>query len=202
MICPSCGVELPHDARFCIECGVALPERASTGATVALPRLAPSAVPCPACGAAGPEGADYCVRCGRRLADPLPAPAPAPAPMQPASHPRMRRPRPALHLPPATRQRRHGRVGDGVGSALFLIGLGLLFLLKLPFWPAILVVWGLAHFVNYALRGRVLDGFAHTLWLFGLAFLFTVPRLWFPGMIILVGLSMLLHLGQRYARRP
>jgi hypothetical protein len=165
---------------------------ANTGATTALPRYADPGPPCPACGAASPEGADYCVRCGRRLADPAPVPPP-PAPIA------VNRPPQA---PPVVRHRRRRRRLEHAGGPVFLIGLGLLFLLKAPFFPAILVVIGLSMFVSAAARGKVAEGLQHTIWLFGLAVLFTIPRLWVPGIFVLIGLHALFGQMCKTARRP
>lgn len=89
-----------------------------------------------------------------------------------------------------------------MGGPIFLVGLGLLFLLKLPFFPAILVVIGLSLFVSEAARGNVVVGLRNTIWLFGLAVLFTIPRLWMPGIFVLIGLHALLGGICRPARRP
>jgi hypothetical protein len=189
MNCPSCAAELPADARFCVECGAEV-RPAATGATTALPRYAIPGPPCPACGAVGPEGADYCVRCGHRLADGVQLPP------QPAS---MTAPRPRR---PAVMRRHRGHPWRHAGGPVFLIGLGLLFLLKLPFFPAILVVAGLASFASAAGHGRALAGFKSAFWLFGFALLFTIPRLWVPTMIVLIGLNVLFDVACRAARRP
>jgi ribosomal protein L40E len=188
MNCQFCGVELPADARFCIECGAEQPLRASTGATTLLPRSSATAIQCRVCGAASPEGADFCVGCGRRLAEPPPVSAPQPAPLSPP---------PATPAPVAPRGRLRRRDARRISTAVFFIALGLLLLLKLPFWPMILVVCGLSSFVYGAIRGRVLSAVDNTLWLFGLAFLFTVPRLWLPGLIILIGMSVLISIGRK-----
>jgi hypothetical protein len=200
MNCPACGAELPADALFCIECGVAVTRPATTGATTALPRFGAFAVPCPACGADSPEGADYCVRCGRRL---TPEPA-RPAPPPPASGPVLSGPVLAAPPYPGRRQRRRGGRGAAgrAGGAVFLVGLGLLMLLKAPIWPTILIVIGLSSFARAAVRGRAAAGLGAVLWLFGLAVLFSIPRLLVPGLIAIAGISVLLHLGGRRARWP
>jgi ribosomal protein L40E len=64
MICPSCGADLPADARFCIECGTALAQPA-TDVTIKLPASQPAML-CRNCGAPNPADAIFCVRCGRR----------------------------------------------------------------------------------------------------------------------------------------
>lgn len=201
MNCPSCAAELPADARFCVECGVEV-RPASTGETTALPRYAALATPCPACGAASPEGADYCVRCGRRLTAPtlVPLPPPPAAVVKPRPP---RRPRPAMQSPPPVlRRRRRGAGWEHAGGAVFVIGLGLLFLLKAPFFPAILVVIGLSVFVKRAARRGLASGLRHALWLFGLALLFTIPRLWLPVLFVLFGLNVLLKVVQKATQRP
>lgn len=197
MVCPSCGADLPADARFCIECGADVGRAASTGATVQLPRTPRTAVPCPACGAANPDYAVYCVRCGHRLSEPPPAPIPTLGPDLGRS---LARPAP---LPQYVRRRRHARQGrGGAAGAIFLIGLGALLLLKLPFWPGILIVSGLTGFFSEAMRGRYASGLSSIVWTFGIAFLFMVPRLWWPGILVLAGISILIQMVQRSLGRP
>lgn len=198
MKCPSCDAELPDDARFCIECGVIL-DRGATGPTVHLRPSEQAAITCAACGASNPDHAIFCVRCGQRIGDPAPQPgAPRPAiggdvlpgpPPVPAYGPRPGRPR-----------RRRGE-WDGLSGAIFLVGIGVLFLSRM-FWPGILIVIGLSSFVQVAGRGRIGQGVRNTFWLFGLAFLFMMPRFFFPGILILVGISALLEVMVRSGRRP
>lgn len=83
-----------------------------------------------------------------------------------------------------------------------LIGVGLLLFLKLPFWPMILVVVGIATYVREVARGRIRQAFSSTIWLFGIAFLISVPRLLVPGLIILVGVSILLNLAKQRTNWP
>ncbi len=196
MHCQACGAHLPDDARFCIECGAsvgAAPAPASTGPTVQLSGKPEAAVACRACGAANPDFAVYCVRCGQPIAEPAPA---GPVGGQ------------SLARRAAPPQRVYGghpkpvRGWEGIAGALFLIGLGALFLLKLPIWPGILVVVGLVAFANEAMRGRMLEALGAVIWMFGLAFMFTVPRLWWPGILVLIGLSVLLEMAKQAARRP
>lgn len=196
MQCKSCGADLPDDARFCIECGAHLRPAASTGETVALPRLTEIAEICPACGAANPSEAIFCVRCGQRMSEASPASAPGPGTPQ-----RLARSAPAP-APPIARRRGRGGGHGAITGAIMLIGLGALLLLKLPFWPGILIVVGLASFLGEAMRGRYINALSSVLWLFGLAFLFMVPRLWWPGILVLVGLSVLLGLLRQSTRCP
>lgn len=201
MNCPSCGVALPADARFCIECGAELPQAANTGATVALRTPEDRPLLCRACGAGSPADADYCVRCGRHLADAEPPPLAMPHPLAPA--PRIGRPRPAPRIQPVAHPRQHRRRVKHVGSAFFLIGLGLLFLLKLPFWPAILAVWGVSVLADTLTRGSGLKGFGNAFWLMGLALIFTAPSRYFmPGIIILVGMSIFFGMIRSGRRLP
>src|SRR5215207_9743101 len=52
MGCPSCGVENPSAARFCMSCGTGLPAA------------------CPACGQSNPTAARFCMQCGDLLMPP------------------------------------------------------------------------------------------------------------------------------------
>lgn len=185
MTCPSCGAAQPGDARFCIECGAELAAQANTGATTALPRQGERAVVCRACGAASPEGAAYCIRCGRGLSGGAPA-RPAPAPLFAPGRPWAM-----------------GRGGAArLSGAIFLAGLGLLILLKLPVFPLILIAAGLAAFVHLAARGHAAAGLGVALWLFCLVFLFRVPRLLVPGMIALGVVAWVASLSWQRLRRP
>jgi hypothetical protein len=196
MNCPACAVELPADARFCVECGFEV-RPASTGKTTFLPRYAEGGPTCAACGTVGPEGADYCVRCGHRLTAPTLVPLPQPTQMVPASKPPRRQ-----YTAPARAKRRHRHAQKHLGGPVFLIGLGAIFLLKAPIFPAILVVIGLSVFVSAAARGGVVNGLKHAFWLFGIAVLFAIPRLWFPGLLVLIGLNVLFEMAQRAMQRP
>lgn len=67
--CPSCGAELPAQARYCIICGADLSQTGYTGVTVQLTPLNAPALKCPSCGAGNPAGARYCQACQMRLPD-------------------------------------------------------------------------------------------------------------------------------------
>jgi predicted nucleic acid-binding Zn ribbon protein len=187
MNCQSCGTELPADAQFCIECGVAVRE-ANTNPTVALPPTLDPALRCPACGSANPEHALFCVRCGeridltqsttlaRRATDPSLAPAPSmPTPLR----------------------RRSGSRGWPYSGAFFLIGLGLIFLLKLPFLPALFVMIGLTTFIGLAISGNALAGLSPLIWMFALAIFFAIPRLGVPAIFVALGLQFILAAAHR-----
>lgn len=193
MHCQSCGADLPDDARFCIECGADVGPAASTGATVQLPRqAAATAIACRSCGAANPDYAVYCVRCGRPVAEPAHVPGGTPQSLAPSG---------SGWAPGQGRSGPSG-VWGGVVGAIFMIGLAALFLLKLPFWPGILIVAGVVAFVSEAARGRYFKGLSSVIWLFGLAFLFMVPRLWWPGMFAIIGLNILIDMLRRSLRQP
>lgn len=57
--CPSCGKELPHGAKFCLECGTKIET------------LAENEMICPACGKKTPKG-KFCMECGNPLVNKCP----------------------------------------------------------------------------------------------------------------------------------
>jgi hypothetical protein len=79
-----------------------------------------------------------------------------------------------------------------LSGGIFLIGLGLLFLLPgASFWPWILVVIGAAGLPESLAQKRGWMGWQGFFWMVGLAVLFATGYFW-PGILILIGLSMLL----------
>jgi hypothetical protein len=72
-----------------------------------------------------------------------------------------------------------------------MIGIGLIFLLHLDFFPWILAVAGASSFPKVFARRGMLGGLQSMLWLFGIAILAWTDA-WFPGILILIGLSSLL----------
>jgi predicted nucleic acid-binding Zn ribbon protein len=187
MNCPSCGTELPADAQFCIECGVAI-RQANTNPTVALPRTLDPTLRCPSCGSANPENALFCVRCGERIDVTQSTSLARPAP-QPASTP----------VPPARRTatRRTQSQGWPYSGALFLIGMGLIFLLKLPFLPALFVLIGLTTFIGSAVSGNILAGLSPLVWMFAMAIFFAIPRLGVPAIFVAIGLQFIIAAAHR-----
>lgn len=87
----------------------------------------------------------------------------------------------------ASRSRLYGSVSGG----LLLIGVGLIFLLKQPFFPTILAVLGLASILAGLAVGRGWHGIQGGVWLVGFYFLFRFD-IFFPGILILLGVSALL----------
>jgi len=79
---------------------------------------------------------------------------------------------------------------SGLSVGIFLIGLGLLFLLDIGIWPWILVVIGLAGLPASLATQKGWYGWQGFVWLIGLAILFATGYFW-PGILILVGASML-----------
>ena len=76
-------------------------------------------------------------------------------------------------------------------GGLLLIGIGLIFILKLDFFPAILAILGLSSIVAGLAIGRSWYGMQGGLWLVGLFVLFYFDILW-PGILILIGVSTLI----------
>jgi hypothetical protein len=74
---------------------------------------------------------------------------------------------------------------------MFLIGIGLIFLLKMPFFPTILAVIGLSSILAGLATGRGWHGIQGGVWLVGLFFLFYYNIFW-PGILILLGVSALI----------
>ncbi|MBN1200644.1 MAG: hypothetical protein JXJ20_02190 [Anaerolineae bacterium] len=80
---------------------------------------------------------------------------------------------------------------EGATGGIMLIGIGLIFLLEIGFWPWILVVVGLASLPTSVANDGLWAGMQGSLWLIGIALLFALDVFW-PGILILVGLSVLI----------
>lgn len=82
---------------------------------------------------------------------------------------------------------------DGLSGGIFMIGLGVLFLVEgIGFWPWILVLIGLTSLPSTIGRGDIEGGLQSFVWMCGLALLFSQPGLFFPGILILIGLSIMI----------
>jgi len=89
-----------------------------------------------------------------------------------------------------------------LSAGLLLIGIGVILLLKLSLFPAILAVLGISSIVAGVATGRGWYGVQSGLWLIGLFFLFQFDILW-PGILILIGVSTLVGaLTRPMLRRP
>jgi hypothetical protein len=73
-------------------------------------------------------------------------------------------------------------------GGIVLIGIGLIFLLELDFFPWILVVAGFASLPGSIAKEGLWAGSQSFLWLVGIALLFAFDFFW-PGILILAGLS-------------
>jgi hypothetical protein len=77
----------------------------------------------------------------------------------------------------------------GMTGGIILIGIGIIFLANIDFFPAILVVIGLASLPESVAQKGFWAGIQSAVWLIGIAALFAFDVFW-PGILILVGLSM------------
>ena len=78
----------------------------------------------------------------------------------------------------------------GAAGGILLIGIGVIFLTDIDFWPWILVVLGLSSLPGSVASKGLWAGMQGAVWLIGLAFLFAFDIFW-PGILILIGLSTL-----------
>lgn len=82
------------------------------------------------------------------------------------------------------------RTYEGISGGIFLIGLGILFLMRIGFWPWILVVLGLAGLPAALANRQGWAAWQGFIWMLGLAILFASGRFW-PLILILLGVSAL-----------
>jgi hypothetical protein len=90
---------------------------------------------------------------------------------------------------------------QALSGAIFLIGIGLIFLLRLDFFPAILGVLGLSSIIAGLATGRGWYALQGGLWLIGLAILFYFD-VFFPGILIVLGVSALIGALTRPMLKP
>ena len=91
---------------------------------------------------------------------------------------------------------------DGMSGGIFMIGLGVLFLVdEISFWPWILVLIGITSLPSTIGRGDYSSGLQSFLWMVGLALLFSQPGLFFPGILILTGISIMIGALERPAKQ-
>jgi len=87
--------------------------------------------------------------------------------------------------------RSRSSVYSTLSGGLLLIGIGLIFLLRMPFFPTILAVLGLSSILAGFASGRGWQGVQGGIWLVGLFFLFYYEIFW-PGILIVAGVSILI----------
>jgi len=97
---------------------------------------------------------------------------------------------------------------DNAGGAFVLIGLGVIFLLGLGFWPWILFVVAVPTLLSGLSSGKPWDGVQGAVWLVGFGVI-ALLGIWWPGILILAGISILIGmieppqlLGGRRKRKP
>ncbi|MGI6376946.1 MAG: hypothetical protein ACOX3S_13255 [Anaerolineae bacterium] len=95
------------------------------------------------------------------------------------------------------------RSADSMGAGIFLIGLGVVFLLRnrIDFLPWVLAVIAISRVPAALASDRGWEAWQAPFWLLGLAILFGTGLLW-PGILVLVGLSMLLRAAAAKAKAP
>ena len=152
---------------------------------------------CPQCNRNIPADSAFCIHCASQVgtaAEPRRPEAPATGPtvrLDPAQAPSAFPPagqaaaRPTRPTQPLRRGKHRGRGRSDGSAAIFFIGALLLLLMQVPFWPAILVLIGLAHFVQASSRGRGNHALAQLIFFGGLALLFWTHTFW-PGILILI----------------
>ncbi|MGB9739015.1 MAG: zinc ribbon domain-containing protein [Chloroflexus aggregans] len=167
MHCPHCNTELPDDARFCIECGTAV--RIATGETVPLSSRGNTTITCPHCHSINPRYARFCVHCGQSLSASGPVVSTPPSPQL---HPTYQVSNwnatllligaalliPIIfRLPPMIWSNilmvigiaqlifhiRRGTIRSGMRNAIWLFGMGVLFLIPRLLFPGLIVLVGL-----------------------------------------------------------
>lgn len=84
---------------------------------------------------------------------------------------------------------------DKISNAIFLIGLGALFLGGFPFWPGILFVVGFSSLARGLSEGKTWYAMQGALWTIGIGAMFYFHFSW-PIFLIIIGISMLL--GRTY----
>ena len=88
---------------------------------------------------------------------------------------------------------------DSIGGGVFLIGLGVLFLLDW-FWPGILLLIGIVALVNQSIKGEFLNGLVALLIFGGLTAVFTFSFDWaiiLPIFMIGIGVIALVNALRR-----
>jgi hypothetical protein len=94
------------------------------------------------------------------------------------------------------------RIYATLSGGLLLIGIGITFLFRIDFFPAILAVLGLSSILAGLATGRGWEGLQGGVWLVGFFFLFQFDIFW-PGILIVLGVAALVGALTRSAfKRP
>lgn len=160
---------------------------------------------CPNCARENPANAKFCIYCAANLMPETPVvveATPAVGPtvrLEPAPTPSYNlpiEPQPAAAAPqsaPSSTPKKHG-YSDGSIGAIFMIGLGVLFLTG-NFFPGILVVLGITGYMSQARHGKSQQALQTLVFFAGLALLFATGS-FFPGILFLLGAMYFLGRGQ------
>lgn len=87
-------------------------------------------------------------------------------------------------------RKKHNKLLHGMGGGLFMIGLGLIFLLDIPFWPWILLLIGISGTPSSIAEEGLGAGLQTFVWMAGLAIMFATGQ--WALILILIGLSTIL----------
>jgi hypothetical protein len=177
MRCNNCQTHIPDEALFCIECGAS--QRAATGVTTQLPQATVFPKRCPSCGASNPQAADFCMICAQPLGRQL---APVAARSNSAPIPASRRTSrlnldhvagflflvglallffsrsfwPGILVLVGVTSfisaLARGRLQDGIGGLIWMLGLAFLFAVPKLFFPGILVLIALSMVLHKIFR--------------------------------------------------
>lgn len=85
---------------------------------------------------------------------------------------------------------------ENAGGAIVLIGIGLIFLLGIGFWPWILFVVAVPALLGGIARGGLWAGMQGAVWLVGIGVI-ALFNIWWPGILILIGISMLVGMVEK-----
>lgn len=141
---------------------------------------------CPKCGRSNPEDSQFCIYCANQLVGSEEIPAATGPTVLLDSTPNAPVP-PNAPLAPALAK---PAVPNGIIGAIWLIGLGILFMMKI-IWPGVLILIGLSAYIHEAASGRSRAALRTLVFFVGLTLLFWSGR-FFPGILILIGITALL----------
>ncbi|MCD4686927.1 MAG: hypothetical protein K8S97_13435 [Anaerolineae bacterium] len=88
------------------------------------------------------------------------------------------------------KRKRRSKMLHGMGGGLFMIGLGVMFLLNIPFWPWILALIGITSVPSSIAEDGLWAGLQTLVWMGGLAIIFATGQ--WALILILIGLSTML----------